>query len=294
MQRLVDHALAVTKESVKAVTYESVNNIVRIINGVSALLLALLPGKANMLEGIQGWELRPTFRGPRLPRWMENGVSSFNHFIHELSVDSDTSPDYSSEEEDSDRYEYPASPASHCSRASEAYNRHQMDWFQYILLWILLPLKLLLAIPVRLFQLFYYAVLKVLHIPSNHRPSRLHAHRRMQSLKDQIIHRATDRRRGVVEDVHLAIEICIEAVFDFFHKAAHLLLSPSEAFVALVSLFSSHGSGIEQDHDPFKDAAISTATRGGDGPAPTERSTNLHQSLNTDARTCQDVITELG
>ena len=129
MQRLVDHALAVTKESVKAVTYESVNNIVRIINGVSALLLALLPGKANMLEGIQGWELRPTFRGPRLPRWMENGVSSFNHFIHELSVDSDTSPDYSSEEEDSDRYEYPASPASHCSRASEAYNRHQMDWF---------------------------------------------------------------------------------------------------------------------------------------------------------------------
>ena len=247
MQRLVDHALAVTKESVKAVTYESVNNVVRIINGVSALLLALLPGKANMLEGIQGWELRPTFRGPRLPRWMENGVSSFNHFIHELSVDSDTSPDYSSEEEDSDRYEYPASPASHCSRASEAYNRHQMDWFQ-----------------------------------------------RMQSLKDQIIHRATDRRRGVVEDVHLAIEICIEAVFDFFHKAAHLLLSPSEAFVALVSLFSSHGSGIEQDHDPFKDAAISTATRGGDGPAPTERSTNLHQSLNTDARTCQDVITELG
>ncbi|XP_015966705.1 uncharacterized protein LOC107490436 isoform X2 [Arachis duranensis] len=247
MQRLVDHALAVTKESVKAVTYESVNNVVRIINGVSALLLALLPGKANMLEGIQGWELRPTFRGPRLPRWMENGVSSFNHFIHELSVDSDTSPDYSSEEEDSDRYEYPPSPASHCSRASEAYNRHQMDWFQ-----------------------------------------------RMQSLKEQIIHRATDRRRGVVEDVHLAIEICIEAVFDFFHKAAHLLLSPSEAFVAIVSLFSSHGSGIEQDHDTFKDAAISTATRGGDDPAPTERSTNLHQSLNTDARTCQDVITELG
>ncbi|XP_057735080.1 uncharacterized protein LOC130950565 isoform X2 [Arachis stenosperma] len=247
MQRLVDHALAVTKESVKAVTYESVNNVVRIINGVSALLLALLPGKANMLEGIQGWELRPTFRGPRLPRWMENGVSSFNHFIHELSVDSDTSPDYSSEEEDSDRYEYPPSPASHCSRASEAYNRHQMDWFQ-----------------------------------------------RMQSLKEQIIHRATDRRRGVVEDVHLAIEICIEAVFDFFHKAAHLLLSPSEAFEALVSLFSSHGSGIEQDHDPFTDAAISTATRGGDGPAPAERSTNLHQSLNTDARTCQDVITELG
>ncbi|MED6218697.1 hypothetical protein PIB30_028783 [Stylosanthes scabra] len=294
MQRLVDHALAVTKESVKAVTYESVNNVVRIINGVSALLLALLPGKANMLEGIQGWELRPTFRGPRLPRWMEHGVSSFNQYIHELSVDSDTSPDYSSEEEDNDRYEYPPSPASHTSRASEPFNRVQMDWFHYILLWILLPFKLLLAIPLRLFQLFYYAVLKALHIPSNHRPSRLHAHKRMLSLKDQIIHRATDRRRGVVEDVHLAIEMCIEAVFDFFHKAAHLLLSPSEAFVALLRLFSSHGSGIGLDHDHFKDAAISTATVSGDDPAPTERNTNFPQSLNTDARTCQDVITELG
>lgn len=57
--------------SVKTVTYESLNNIVRLINGVSALLLALLPGKANILEGIHGWELRPTFRGPRFPRWME-------------------------------------------------------------------------------------------------------------------------------------------------------------------------------------------------------------------------------
>ena len=55
----------------KTFTYESLNNIVRLINGVSALLLALLPGKANILEGIHGWELRPTFRGPRFPRWME-------------------------------------------------------------------------------------------------------------------------------------------------------------------------------------------------------------------------------
>jgi hypothetical protein len=57
--------------SVKTFTYESLNNIVRFINGLSAIMLALLPGKANILEGIQGWELRPTFRGPRFPRWME-------------------------------------------------------------------------------------------------------------------------------------------------------------------------------------------------------------------------------
>ncbi|KAL6281560.1 hypothetical protein ACE6H2_018441 [Prunus campanulata] len=71
MQRVVDNIIAVTKESVKTFTYESLNHIVRLINGVSALLLTFLPGKANILEGIHGWELRPTFRGPRFPRWME-------------------------------------------------------------------------------------------------------------------------------------------------------------------------------------------------------------------------------
>lgn len=58
----------------KTVTYESLNNIARFINGISALLLTLLPGKGNILEGISGWELKPAFRGPRLPRWMERLV----------------------------------------------------------------------------------------------------------------------------------------------------------------------------------------------------------------------------
>lgn len=67
----IDFVLLRLCRSVKTFTYESLNNIVRFINGVSALLLAFLPGKANILEGIHGWELRPTFRGPRFPRWME-------------------------------------------------------------------------------------------------------------------------------------------------------------------------------------------------------------------------------
>uniref|UniRef100_A0A453ETM8 Uncharacterized protein n=1 Tax=Aegilops tauschii subsp. strangulata TaxID=200361 RepID=A0A453ETM8_AEGTS len=48
--------------SVKTFTYETLNNIARLINGISALLLTLLPGKANILEGVSGWELRPAFR----------------------------------------------------------------------------------------------------------------------------------------------------------------------------------------------------------------------------------------
>lgn len=74
-----------------------------------------------------------------------------------------------------------------------------MNWIQYILLWILLPVKFLMRIPLRLLHLAYFVVLKVLHISREKRPSHLHAYRRVQSIKDQFIHRATDRRRGIVE-----------------------------------------------------------------------------------------------
>ncbi|OAY59280.1 uncharacterized protein LOC110624698 isoform X2 [Manihot esculenta] len=263
MQRFVDTVLAVTKESVKTFTYESLHNIVRLINGVSALLLTLLPGKANILEGLHGWELRPTVRGPRFPRWMENGVSSFNKFIHDLSVDSDSSSeDYSSAEEDSDGL-CPASPLSQSSRVSRANSFRKNSGGSST------------------------------SLRGSHMPSRLHSIRRGHNPKDHVIHHTTDRRRGVIEDLHLAIEIFIEAIFDFFHKAAHFLLSPSEVLRVLYRWFSGQRSGHE-DTNGVPDTSVPTATLGEDDPTPTERKTTFHQSLNTDARTCQDVITELG
>ncbi|KAG6775178.1 hypothetical protein POTOM_018610 [Populus tomentosa] len=63
--------LGIWCRSVKTVAYESLNNIVRLIDGVSAIFSTLLPGKANVLEGVHGCELRPIFHGPRLPRWMD-------------------------------------------------------------------------------------------------------------------------------------------------------------------------------------------------------------------------------
>ncbi|CAJ1936925.1 unnamed protein product [Sphenostylis stenocarpa] len=290
MQRFVDDVLAVTKESVKTFTYESLNNTVRLINGVSALLLTLLPGKANILAGIQGWELTPTFRGPRFPRWMENGVSSFNQFIHELSVDSDLSSlEYSSGEEaeeyeeDRDEYEeYPQPPSSQSSGASGTtftnYGGHQTGW-------ILVSIRFLLGIPFRLFQLVFSGVSKRRVISGYQHPSQPHSPNRVPSLKDQIIHRATDKRRGVIEDLHLAMEIFIEAVFDVIHKAIHILISPSEAFGTLFGLFSSHERRVLVDNE-VEDASVSSA--------PTDSNTSFRSSLNTDARTCQDVITELG
>ncbi|EEF50639.1 uncharacterized protein LOC8286736 isoform X5 [Ricinus communis] len=298
MQRFVDTVLAVTKESVKTFTYESLHNIVRLINGVSALLLTALPGKGNILEGLNGWELRPTFRGPRLPRWMEHGVSSFNKFIHELPVDSDGSnADYSSAEEDGDAL-CPGSPSSQSSRVSHTStftknDGHRTGWTIFFLSWILFPLWFLLRLPLRLCLLVCKRRSTAPSVRGNHKPSRLHSIKRIPNLKDHVIHRTTDRRRGVIEDLHLGIEIVIEAVFDFFHKAAHIFLSPSEALKVVYKWCSSQSSNNDELQNGISDSVL-TATLGETDPTLRERKTTFNQSLNTDARTCQDVITELG
>lgn len=292
MQRLVDHVLAVTKESVKTFTYESLNNVVRLINGVSVLLLTILPGNSSILEGIHGWELRPAFRGPRLPRWMEDGVSSFNQFIHELSVDCNASSnvEYSSQE-DVDENIGPTSPPLQSSRASRvsSFTRQSSNWVHllgYIFSWFLFPIKFMLGIPL------YLCGSRTTYLSLQ--PSHLRATKRLQSLRDHFVQRATDRRRGVVEDLHLAIEIIIETVFGFVHKAAHCLLSPIVTFMDVVQWFFSRMSGPEDVPTDGSGVSVPTDTLSENDPTPRERQTSFYHSLNTDARTCQDVITELG
>ncbi|XP_075503479.1 uncharacterized protein LOC142540904 [Primulina tabacum] len=300
MQRIVDNVIAVTKESVKTFTYESLNNTVRLINGMSALLLAILPGKTSILEGIHGWELRPTFRGPRLPRWMENGASSFNQFIHILSIDSDTSSsvDYSSGGEDGDII-YPSSPLSQSSRLSRESSfpkivdrrRHLV---RLVLSWLLLPLRILLGIPQKLFNLASCRASETPVRAKNNRPLTVRSPRRFQSLKDHVVQRATDRRRSIVEDLHLGTEIFIESTFDNVHKAAHCLLAPADTIRRVFIWFSSRGSGSEDTPGDGLGISVSAAVLSDNDPTPIERRTTFHNSLNTDARTCRDVITELG
>lgn len=131
-------------------------------------------------------------------------MSSFNQLIHELSVDSDTSSvDYSSAEEDSDLNIYPASPSSQSSRASGAsaftkYDRHYRGWIRCLFFWILLPAKLLLGIPVYLCHFLYNRGSKAPAVSENQSPN-LRSIKRALTLKDHIVHRTTDRRRGVIE-----------------------------------------------------------------------------------------------
>lgn len=118
-------------------------------------------------------------------------------------MDSDTSSvDYSSAEEDSDLNIYPASPSSQSSRvsgssASTKYDKHWTGWIRCIFFWILLPAKFLLGIPVRLCYFVYNRGSKAPAISGSHR--RLHSIKRVRTLKDQIVHFTTDRRRGVIE-----------------------------------------------------------------------------------------------
>lgn len=56
---------------------------------------------------------------------------------------------------------------------------------------------------------------------------------------------------------------------------------------------SSH-SGNTDNSTGGSDASIPTATLGEDDPAVGQRKTTFNDALNTDARTCQDVITEFG
>lgn len=135
---------------------------------------------------------------------MYSGVSSFNNFIHELSVDSDTSSsDYSSGEEDNDAGMYPVSPSAHSSRASRSstsakYDRRRIGWIRYLFLWILFPIKFMLGIPYRAFRYSCCGSQSYSPPVSNH-STNVSSIKRVQSLMDHIVHRTTDRRRGVVE-----------------------------------------------------------------------------------------------
>ncbi|KAE8694227.1 hypothetical protein F3Y22_tig00110785pilonHSYRG00056 [Hibiscus syriacus] len=286
--------------------YEFLNNIARLINGVSSLFWPLYLERQIFLKAFKdgslgqlsmdlgfhaGWKIDIlTFLVDH------SGVSSFNQLIHELSVDSDTSSvDYSSEENDLDET-YPASQSSYGSRTSQTsfainHARHWTVWMAYIFSWIFLPARFLLWMPFLLFRL-----LNIWASSDSGSPHarNFHSFRKALSSKDHVVKRSIDRRRGVIEDLHLSIEIFIEAIFDMIHKTAHFVLSPSLAFRIFVKWFTSETSGVKDVDDDVLNASIPPTTLGDNDPAPTERNPTLHHALNTDARTCKDIITELG
>lgn len=95
------------------------------------------------------------------------------------------------------------------------------------------------------------------------------------------------------QDLQLATEISIEAIFDVVHKASHFLLSPLDSFKKLFRWYTSPSTSCD-NKQVVQEPSVPTATLGESDPTLNERNNSFQQSMNTDARTCQDVITELG
>lgn len=316
MQRLVDGVLGVAKESLKTVSHEAFSNTVRFINGFSAFLLAVLPAKAS-LEGIhEGWELRPTFRAPRLPQWMEDGVSSFNCFIHEF----DTYSESESEPEDESGLEgnnnnslllpsSPSSPTSHVSRASSDNSSGLLIWHQKwrhsSSFWKRMGQEL--TWPFHAWGIRGHSQgmtpegsfrgssgLRGSHHRDSSSGSLSHiysiATRHFSGVKDFIMmpKQTGDLRRGIIEDLQLSVELFIERVFDVVRNLIYSGLSPCET-VKLLFKWCFYSNLYE--HSQLE--TVNTATLGAADPTP-QKHVKSEQNLNTDARTCEDVITGLG
>lgn len=89
------------------------------------------------------------------------------------------------------------------------------------------------------------------------------------------------------QDLQLVIQLFIERLFEVVRNYIYYCLSPFQTFKRLVRwTFIS-------DSNPVADDIVDTATLGDSNPAPQKQVKN-GQTLNTDGRTCEDVITSLG
>lgn len=156
-------------------------------------------------------------------------------------MDSDVSSvDYSSGDEYAEDDVYPASPMSYSSRVSRGStsarnSASQTGWIAYLLSWILFPLRLLIAIPFRVFQLLFVRRSKRT-IPGSPRPCHLRSLKRFHSQKDQVVQRATDKRRGVIE-VLSAFSSAIFCIFIYFLFFLHKSLESENSIYVLMDIF---------------------------------------------------------
>jgi len=285
MQRLVDNVLGVAKESLKTFSQESFNQTVRVINGFSALVLAVLPSQAS-LEGIQGWELRPKLRAPRLLSWMEDGVSSFNSFIHDYDSDDELYYDeseYESECEDSLAPSSPCSTTSHVSRASSfgKHHRHSGLWKRFFRL-VFWPLRIWGS------EATTPAATPRSYRETGRSSTSVSLQRMYRGMKDYMMPKpSVDRRKGVIEDMQFWVELLIERMFETMRMLIHYSLSPLSTLKLFISwLFF-------QNRNDGPDELVDTSTLGDSNPV-LQKQVRRQQSLNTDGRTCEDVITALG
>lgn len=91
------------------------------------------------------------------------------------------------------------------------------------------------------------------------------------------------------QDLQLVMELLIEQVFEVVRNIVHRVLSPFKTLTE----FLHWGFFLDTSYDD--DAATADmATLGDSDPQPQKQKRVPRQPLNTDNRTCQDIITSLG
>lgn len=121
-------------------------------------------------------------------------------------MDSDTSSiEYSSGDEDFTESPSPLSPNSPAPNKPTYFkgdNWHWTNWLEYIFSWILVPVTFMFKLPLYFWRLFCAILPRKDTLPTSPRtprsPFRPSVKKAFNS-KDQIMPRATDRRRGVIE-----------------------------------------------------------------------------------------------
>jgi hypothetical protein len=90
--------------------------------------------------------------------------------------------------------------------------------------------------------------------------------------------------------LQISIELFIERVFEVVRKGVHHLLSPFQTLkeVTLWVRFR------DLAQDNIGAEVVETNILGGDEPVPQVKVQGRQQTLNTDSRTCGDIITSLG
>jgi hypothetical protein len=92
-----------------------------------------------------------------------------------------------------------------------------------------------------------------------------------------------------LQDLQLVVELMIERVFEVVRYIVHHVLSPFKTLRELIHWAFFRDTSYNDDTE-----TTDMATLGESEPAPLKQKQIPQQPLNTDNRTCQDIITSLG
>lgn len=154
--------------------------------------------------------------------FVDSGVSSFNHFVHELSVDYDSiasNAEHLSEDaidDYDDAYIVPASPLTPTLVFSRAASfakreRNRRHWIVSIIMFLLIPARIMFGIPFYFCKRIFNKGVRS-HTTNYHR--RVSSSNATKKALDHVVQRATDRRRGIIEVCSLMHRRCFYSSFE--------------------------------------------------------------------------------